>query len=193
VRSAARTFRRAFGAVSARERDLDALRRVLSPDYSCREATGVWRENDLRGPDATVDACARRGRQAAGTPFWQAEALSSDGRIQFLHFQNVLSARKNRMVLGVSSGIAVHVFEGAPKEQQQQGGGEASSVRLRRTLLFRGPSSIAERAEGFTMDASAAGAAAAARRAFSLSKGATTLGAALATYSIGPKEVAVTA
>jgi hypothetical protein len=208
VVSAARTFRRAFGAVSARDRDLDALRRVLSDDYACREATGVWRENDLRGPEATVEACARRGREAAGTPFWQAEAVSSDGRVMFLHYQNVMTARKTRMVLGVSSGIAVHVFDGsgegggagspaaataatAPPPTTTAAAATSSTVRLRRTLLFRGPASMAERAEGFTMDASAAGAAAAARRAFSLSKGATTLGAALATYSAGGPAAAV--
>lgn len=190
VLSAARTFRRAFGAVSARERDLAALKSVLSPeDYCCREATGVWRENELTGAEATVEACARRGREAAGTPFWQAEAVSKDGRVMFLHYQNVLSARKTRMVLGVSSGIAVHVFgeaENAGAASTSDDANSSSSVRLRRTLLFRGPASMAERAEAFNMDASAAGAAAAARRAFSLSKGATTLGAALATYSAVP-------
>jgi hypothetical protein len=215
VRSAARTFRRAFGAVSVRGGDLEALRGMLAPDdaggrggYRCREATGVWRENELGGVDATVEACARRGREAAGTPFWQAEAVSGDGRVMFLHFQNVLTARKTRMVLGVSSGIAVHVFEpaaagGGEEEEAGRraaappasdgaarsgggGGGGGGGVRLLRTLLFRGPASIAERAQGFTMDASAAGPAQAARRAFSLSKGATTLGAALATYSAVP-------
>jgi len=218
VVAAARTFRRAFGAVSARERDLEALRAVLADDYACREATGVWRENELAGGDATVEACARRGRLAAGTPFWQAEAVSADGRVMFLHYQNVMTVRKTRMVLGVSSGIAVHVFAegggcggvageaagaaaaaaaapGAAASAEAARGGAApppppsaapGGVRLRRTLLFRGPASMAERAEGFTMDASAAGAAAAARRAFSLSKGATTLGAALATYSVVP-------
>jgi hypothetical protein len=198
VLSAARTFRRAFGAVSARERDLQALKAVLSPTgYCCREATGVWRENELTGAAATVEACARRGREAAGTPFWQAEAVSKNGRVMFLHYQNVLSARKTRMVLGVSSGIAVHVFgeadaasagaaAGAGASTGDDANTSSPSVRLRRTLLFRGPASMAERAEAFNMDASAAGAAAAARRAFSLSKGATTLGAALATYSAVP-------
>jgi hypothetical protein len=93
----------------------------------------VWRAGNLDSKAACLDFCLARQEQLAGSPHWHSEALSPDGRLLFVHFQNVLMARDSGNLVGLSSGILVHCFD----DQQ----------RIRRTLKFRGPTSLAERAQ----------------------------------------------
>lgn len=55
--------------------------------------------------------CQQRQEQLAGSPYWHSEALTPDGRMMFVHFQNVLMNKDSRTLMGLSSGILVHCFD----------------------------------------------------------------------------------
>lgn len=137
----ARTFRAVFGA--ERGADVSTVDAALTEDFTCEEATGVWRAHNLRGRGALMTFSSGRAAAVEGRPLWHSEALTADGRLMFVHFQNVLTHRRSGTLMGVASGIVVHAFD---KQQ-----------RIERTMMFRGPMSIAERAEFFNMDHRASG------------------------------------
>lgn len=84
-------------------------------DVYLQEGTGVWRAANLASRDACMDYCLQRQEQLAGSPYWHSEALSPDGKLLFIHYQNVLMNKASRTLTGVSSGILVHAFD----EQQK--------------------------------------------------------------------------
>lgn len=134
-------FREVFGAVPGA--DVGQLQAVLAADYACREATGVWRGMNLASREACIAYCEQRQAELLGSPYWHSEAFSADGRLMFISFQNVLMCRHSRTLQGLSSGILVHQFD--------------ADQRIRRSLMFRGPMSLAERSRYFNMDCRACG------------------------------------
>ncbi|WIA36512.1 hypothetical protein OEZ86_007806 [Tetradesmus obliquus] len=141
AKGSALLFREVFGAVPGS--DVAQLDAALSADYRCQEATGVWRGMNLASREACISYCQQRQKQLSGSPHWHSEAMSSDGKLLFVHFQNVLTDRQSKTLAGLSSGVLVHVFDGWQ--------------RINRTLMFRGPMSLSERAEFFNMDCRACG------------------------------------
>jgi len=141
IKSAALTFKDVFGAVPGA--DVRGLEGCLADNYVCQEATGVWRSLNLRDRDATIAHCFKRQQEVAGHPFWHSEALTPDGKLMFVHFQNVLTSRSSNTLTGLLSGILVHVLDDEQK--------------IERTLMFRGPQSMSERSEFFNMDCRACG------------------------------------
>jgi hypothetical protein len=109
AKGSALLFREVFGAVPGS--DVSQLDAALSADYRCQEATGVWRGMNLASREACIAYCEQRQGQLSGSPYWHSEALSSDGRLLFVHFQNVLTNKHSRTLVGLSSGILVHVFD----------------------------------------------------------------------------------
>lgn len=57
--------------------------------------------------------CQERQEQLAGSPYWHSEAMTPDGRLMFVHFQNVLMNKCSGTLMGLSSGILVHAFDKA--------------------------------------------------------------------------------
>jgi hypothetical protein len=109
AKGSALLFREVFGAVPGSS--IDQLDAALSADYRCQEATGVWRGMNLASREACIAYCEQRQGQLSGSPYWHSEAISSDGKVMFVHFQNVLTDRHSRTLMGLSSGILVHVFD----------------------------------------------------------------------------------
>jgi hypothetical protein len=62
-----------------------------------------------------MEYCQQRQDQLAGSPYWHSEAMTPDGKMMFVHFQNVLMNKGSRTLMGLSSGILVHAFD----EQQK--------------------------------------------------------------------------
>lgn len=58
-----------------------------------------------------MDYCQERQQQLAGSPYWHSEALTPDGKMMFVHFQNVLMNKGSGTLMGLSSGILVHAFD----------------------------------------------------------------------------------
>ena len=75
----------------------------------------MWRAVNLISREACINYCHQRQEQLAGSPYWHSEALTPDGRLRFVHFQNVLMDKHSRTLMGLSSGILVHAFD----EQQK--------------------------------------------------------------------------
>jgi hypothetical protein len=109
AKGSALLFREVFGAVPGS--DISQLDAALTADYRCQEATGVWRGMNLASREACFAYCEQRQVQLSGSPYWHSEAVSSDGKLMFVHFQNVLTNRHSRTLVGLSSGILVHVFD----------------------------------------------------------------------------------
>lgn len=109
AKGSALLFREVFGAVPGA--DVAQLDAALSEEYKCQEATGVWRGMNLLSRDACIAYCKQRQQQLSGSPCWHSEAMTADGRLLFVHFQNVLTNRHSRTLMGLSSGILVHVFD----------------------------------------------------------------------------------
>jgi hypothetical protein len=109
AKGSALLFREVFGAVPGS--DITQLDAALSADYRCQEATGVWRGMNLASREACIAYCEQRQGQLSGSPIWHSEAVSSDGKLLFVHFQNVLMNKHSRTLVGLSSGILVHVFD----------------------------------------------------------------------------------
>lgn len=76
-----------------------------------QEGTGVWRAVNLASREACLTYCTQRQEQLAGSPYWHSEALTADGRMMFVHFQNVLMNKDSKTLMGLSSGILVHCFD----------------------------------------------------------------------------------
>jgi hypothetical protein len=98
-----------FGAVP--DAHVAHLESALSDDYACVEATGVWRALHLRSKEQCEQYCTQRQQQLAGAPHWHSEAITADGRMLFVHFQNVLTHKQHKTLIGLSSGILVHMFD----------------------------------------------------------------------------------
>jgi hypothetical protein len=109
AKGSALLFREVFGAVPGS--DVAQLDAALSADYRCQEATGVWRGMNLPSREACIAYCEQRQGQLSGSPYWHSEAVSSDGKVMFVHFQNVLTDKHSRTLMGLSSGILMHVFD----------------------------------------------------------------------------------
>lgn len=75
----------------------------------------MWRAVNLASREACMQYCEERQEQLAGSPYWHSEALTPDGRLMFVHFQNVLMNKGSGTLMGLSSGILVHAFD----EQQK--------------------------------------------------------------------------
>jgi hypothetical protein len=71
----------------------------------------VWRSFNLKDRDSTISHCFKRQQEVAGHPFWHSEALTPDGKLMFVHFQNVLTSRSSNTLIGLLSGILVHVLD----------------------------------------------------------------------------------
>lgn len=71
----------------------------------------MWRAFNLPTPEAMLASCHSRNDEWQGHPFWHAEALSSNGRLLFVHFQNLLVSRRSGTLAGLMSGIGVHEFD----------------------------------------------------------------------------------
>lgn len=75
----------------------------------------MWRGMNLASRDACLQYCQQRQHELSGSPHWHSEAMTADGRMLFVHYQNVLTNKQSRTLMGLSSGILVHVFD----EQQR--------------------------------------------------------------------------
>lgn len=78
----------------------------------------MWRAANLPSRQACLDFCGTRHQLLTGAPFWHAEALTPDGRMLFVHFQNVLTSKQHKTLVGLSSGILVHLFDDEQRIQR---------------------------------------------------------------------------
>lgn len=127
AKGSALLFREVFGAVPGS--DVAQLDAALSADYRCQEATGVWRGMNLASREACISYCQQRQKQLSGSPHWHSEAMSSDGKLLFVHFQNVLTDRQSKTLAGLSSGVLVHVFDGWQRINRWAAAPAAAAVR----------------------------------------------------------------
>lgn len=75
----------------------------------------MWRAVNLANREACIDYCLQRQEQLSGSPYWHSEAMTSDGKLLYVHFQNVLMDKQSRTLMGLSSGILVHAFDDQQK------------------------------------------------------------------------------
>lgn len=75
----------------------------------------MWRAVNLPSRTACMQYCQERCDQLSGNPYWHSEAFTPDGKLMFVHFQNVLMSKGSRTLVGLSSGILMHAFDDQQK------------------------------------------------------------------------------